>query len=137
MCLQSQVSSMQCACSILSSVACQAAQYFSTLSHTRQDLRGKNVVELNIKYMFRFSVQHWSNTFLILRRNERYMIKNVYWSSCKVPVIPVTFQRNLNFLDVLKKRTQMSNFVKIRSVGAEFSHAVGRTDRHDEANSCF
>jgi len=31
----------------------------------------------------------------------------------------------------------MSNFVKIRSVGAEFSHADGLAERHDEANSRF
>ena len=37
------------------------------------------------------------------------------------------------------KNIQISNFIKIRPVGAELSHAdrrtVGRTDRHDEANS--
>ena len=27
--------------------------------------------------------------------------------------------------------------MKIRPVGAESFHAHGRTDRHDEANSCF
>jgi hypothetical protein len=31
----------------------------------------------------------------------------------------------------------MSNFMKIRPVGAELFHADGRTDRHDEANSRF
>jgi len=28
-----------------------------------------------------------SETFLILGGNERHMIKNVYWSSCKVSVL--------------------------------------------------
>ena len=37
-CLQPQLSSMQCACAILLSVACLAVQYFSTLSHKWHDI---------------------------------------------------------------------------------------------------
>jgi hypothetical protein len=39
-CLQPYLSSMQCACAILSSVGCLALLYFSTLSHVRYDFRG-------------------------------------------------------------------------------------------------
>jgi len=35
------------------------------------------------------------------------------------------------------KNTQMSNFMKIRPVGAELFHADGWMDRHEEANSRF
>jgi len=61
------------------------------------------------------------------------MIKNVFRALCKVPVILVRFSWNLNFIDSFSKNTQLSNFMKIRFVGAEFFHA----DRRDEANSRF
>ena len=44
---------------------------------------------LNTKCVFRFPLQILSDTFLILRRTERDVIKNVCRSSCKVPVIVV------------------------------------------------
>jgi len=46
---------------------------------------------LNTKCVFWFSVQLLSETFLILRRTERDMIKNIHWSLCKVPVIGVRY----------------------------------------------
>ena len=36
-----------------------------------------------------------------------------------------------------KKNPQISNFIKIRLVGAELFDADGRTDRHEETNSRF
>jgi len=33
--------------------------------------------------------------------------------------------------------TQISNLMKIRSVGTKLFHAGGQVDRHDEANSRF
>jgi hypothetical protein len=60
-------------------------------------------------------------------------------SSCKVPIILVGFQSNLNFLNRLskKKKAQISSLIKIHQVGAELFRADGGTDGHDEANSRF
>ena len=61
---------------------------FSTDSHKRHDLRKKI---LSIKCVFRVSLQHLSEIFFILRRTERDMVENVYWSSCKVPFFLARF----------------------------------------------
>jgi hypothetical protein len=63
---------MKRACAVLSSVASPAVQYFSTLSHKRHDFQN---VLLDIECVFRFSLQLLSETFLILRRVERDMVK--------------------------------------------------------------
>jgi len=62
----------------ISSVASPAVQYFSTLSHKRNDFRKKKGYWT--QNVFWFSLQLLSETFLILRRNERDVIKNVYCS---------------------------------------------------------
>ena len=113
---------MQCACAVLLSVACPALQYFSSLFHTRHDFRKKTL--LNTKCVFWFSLQLLSETFLILRRNERDMVKKFY------PFFHVKCQ--LFFWDInetwiystdFRQNTQISNFMKILSVGAELFHA--------------
>ena len=63
---------MQCACAILSFVACTAVQNFSTLSHKRHEFRKKL---LNIK-----CVSKLSETFLSLRRIERDIAH--LWQQC-------------------------------------------------------
>jgi len=79
---------MQCACAILSFAACQAVLYFSALSHKRHDFREKKL--LGLKRVF-LPLQLLSETFLVLRRTQRYMIENVCRSSYEVPVTLVGF----------------------------------------------
>jgi hypothetical protein len=82
--------------------------------------------------VFWFSLQLLSETFLRLRSTDRDMIKSLYWSSYKVPVIFVRFYWNLNFLNRFSKNAQKSNVMKIRPVGSEVFHAEGRTDRQTD-----
>jgi len=77
---------VQCSCAILSSVACSALQYFSRLCHKGHDFRKKILI---IKCVFCFSLQILSETFLILRRTERDVIKNVHISVCMYSTVIV------------------------------------------------
>jgi hypothetical protein len=61
---------MQCTCAILSPAACPSLQYFSTLYTAR--FSGKKLLNTCV---FLFSLQRLSETFLILRRNERDITK--------------------------------------------------------------
>jgi len=53
---------MQCACAVLSSVACLALQYFSTFSHKRRDFKNKKV--LNIQCVLIFSTAFITNDMI-------------------------------------------------------------------------
>jgi hypothetical protein len=78
-----------------------------------------------------------SETFLILRRIERDMIKNVLWDSCKLHVIFVRFQWNLNFFDRFSKNTQISNLIKIHPLKVKLFHADGQTSMTKEVTVLF
>jgi hypothetical protein len=138
---------------ILSSVACPALQYFSTLSHKWYNFQ-KNL--LSGKCVFWFSLQLWSKTFFILRRNQRDRIKNVYCCWCEVPlyccwcevtlyccwcevplyccwcevsVFLVRFQRNSPISrHIFKKCSYISNLMKVSRVGDELFPADRQTD---------
>jgi hypothetical protein len=62
------------------SVACPALQYFSTYPIKGMIFEKKL---LNIKCVFRDSLQLFYKTFFILSRTEQDMIKNVHLSLCK------------------------------------------------------
>jgi len=116
-------------------VACLAPRYFSSVSHKQYDFRKKI---LNTKYVLIWS-KFFSGTFLILR-NERDMIKNVYWSPCEALFILVRLQWKLK--KILSDFRKYSN-IKFRENTSRGSRGVpcGRTDeqtdRYDEANSRF
>ena len=60
--------------------------FFSMLFHKRH-----NVIKMDIKFVLRFHIRIFSETFLILRRTEPGIFKYSRWSSRKVPVILVRF----------------------------------------------
>jgi hypothetical protein len=77
---------------------------------------------------------NFSETFLILRRNERDIIKNVRWSQSKLPV---------NLSDFNKLASSRRNFGKYSNTeiylnpSSESRVVARRTDRNDETDFIF
>ena len=94
---------------------------------------------LNMKCVLIFSTI-FSETCLILRRTEWDMIKNVYFSLCKVHVFLVQLQRNAYFLYRFSKKKKLKYQISRKSVQSEpicSMRTDGRADRHDDATVAF
>jgi hypothetical protein len=75
-------------------------------------------------FLYNFCLKH-----IILRRTERDMIKNVNGLHVNYPLFLSVIKETWTFSTDFLKSTQISNFMKIRPVGAEFFHADLRTDK--------
>ena len=90
-------------------VGCLNEKHFSTLCQKGYYFqKKKNVIEHKMCVSI-FST-NLSETFAILRRNERDMVVNLYWSSCKLNVIPVRFSWILNSLERFWTNNQITKF---------------------------
>ena len=120
---------MQCACSILLSVACLALNYFSRLSHKRQDFRK---MLLNTKCVFRFSLPLWSEAFFIVKRIERDVMK-------KGVIFNVKYPSDINETRISRQLFEKYSNIKFNENSSGGSRIIpcGRTERHDKANSRF
>jgi hypothetical protein len=73
------------------------------------------IKNVNTKCVFWLSVHPSPKTFLFLRRSERDMVKNVWWSPCKVPSILVRLEWNLHALDRFSKNIKFHENPSSRS----------------------
>jgi hypothetical protein len=85
------------------------------------------------RYVLIFSTTFVRNISHSKKIRARYD-KNIYLFSSNVPVILEPCSNNTQ---IFSNNTQITYFMKIRPVGAEFFHADRRIYKHDEANSRF
>jgi hypothetical protein len=69
-----------------------------------------------------------SETFLILRRTERDMIKNIYWSSCTLTVILGGFEFSRQIFGKKKPHIKFQENPSSRSQVVPYGKTEGQTD---------
>ena len=117
---------------ILSSVPLWLHHIFWNFFHKRHDYQ-KNFIEHKMCVLI-FSA-NLSETFPILRINQRDIVINVKTFSCKVPVILVGFKWDLNFVDRVSREDKILNFIKFNPVGDKLLHAGGRMNGRTEGQT--
>ena len=123
---------MQCVCAILSSVTCVALPFFPHYLINSTIFVRKLV---NIKCVFLFSLQLLSETFLILRRTEWDMIKNIYiyiyiGLHVKYRCYSCQTLMKVECCQIFKKILKYQISWKIHPVGSELFQADGWTRRN-------
>ena len=122
---------MQYSCPMLSSVACLAVQYFSTLFH-KQHVFFKNSIEQKMCVLIFSTSSFWNISHY--KDNWAKYDEKLAWSLCKVPTNLVRFQWNLNFFAIFSKK--ILNFKFHENLSSESRVVLcGPRERHDESNS--
>jgi len=106
---------------------------FSTLSHKRHDFSKKYIL---IKCVCWLPLQCLSETFIILKRNERDVVIYVHRSSCKVDFHSCYVLMKLEFSWQIFEKFSNMKFHENPFSGSRVV-PCGRTGRHDVANSHF
>jgi hypothetical protein len=88
----------------------------------------KNETLLNTKCVFWFPLQLLSEKFLILRRSDWDMIKNVYWIACEVPSFLSDFNATWNFSADFRKIFKYQISSQCVQWGDELFHTDRGTD---------
>jgi len=120
----------------LSSVACLAVPYFSTLSHKWHNILKKK----NKMGVFIFSTAFvWNISY---SKGIQQDIIHVHKSSQEEPVILLRYQTNLNLLNIVFKKYSNVKFSENLSRGSQAvpcrqTARDSQIHRHDEPNCCF
>ena len=118
---------MQCACPVLHCHLWSVLLYHISPHYlTNSTVLEEKLTKTKCVFFFNF-------LYISLRNISGFKKKSakcyrVFTYSTHHSCILVRFQSYLKFLDIFSKNTKISNFMKIRRVGAQLLHADGQTD---------
>ena len=108
------------------SLSCPALTHFSTLSHKRHDFM-KNVTKYKTCILiFCTTAGRNISHFKITRRDAIIHVRSPSYE-LPYPLCLLDFNQSWS-LSIVSKNTQISNFKKIRPLGAKLFHTDGQTD---------